>query len=152
MFFSFGVGRGFGIALLALVVLAGCSRQPYALSKDDQERFADRTVRVQVAGSDAPMILGVHDCIVYKAITDNGEITRWKMVLRSDWGSQYANISLKCTRQSIRWDGTYVNVDLCAQGISEAGGGCAAGGNYRSRDGEHNWEISRGEHWLPLSG
>ena len=100
--------------------------------------------------SAAPAIFGVADCTVFKAKTGGARIIGWETVLRSDWGASYPKFLTACTQQQIRYDGTRVRVFLCAQAIG-AGGGCADGGNYRSTDGEHHWEISRsGAGWEPL--
>ncbi len=139
-------------AALALVILAGCApRPPYELSKDDRDRFGKDVLIIPPAKSGgAPLIFGLNDCTLYKAVTENGQIKNWKITLRSDWGSGYLKFMTVCQRESMKRNGKYVEVSLCAQAIG-AGGGCAGGGEYRSPDGEHNWEIGRtGVGWVRL--
>jgi hypothetical protein len=140
-------------ALLGLgAVVAACAPHvPFALSKDDQARFANDVVRVPVKGHD-PMILGLNDCIAYKAQTAHQDIVGWTVVLASDWGqSSYPKWMTACARQSIKYDGTYIIVSFCAQAIG-AGGGCAGGdGTYRSRTGDaQGWQIEGYKGWIPL--
>ncbi len=137
--------------LLSTLLIAGCARHaPYALSNADKQRFA-AVARVPAAASgSAELIFGVHDCTLYKAVTQHQDIVDWRVVLRSDWGGGYMKFMTSCTAQDVSYDGKFVRVYLCAQAIG-AGGGCADGGNYRSRDGEHHWEVSRNPgHWHPL--
>jgi hypothetical protein len=121
---------------------------PYELSDDDKRRFI-AVARVPAAASGgAPLIFGVHDCTLYKAVTEHQDIVKMaRVVLRSDWGGGYMKFMTSCTGQDVSYDGKFVRVFLCAQAFG-AGGGCADGGNYRSHDGEHHWEISR----VPATG
>jgi len=139
--------------LLAIAALAACAAHvPFALSKTDQDRFAGRVVQVAVPGHD-PMIFGMNDCIVYKAVTAHEDIVGWNVVLASDWGeSSYPKWLTGCTRENIKYDGKYVVVDMCAQAFG-AGGGCAGGGGtYRSRTGEaKDWQVPDGKSWSALS-
>jgi hypothetical protein len=142
------------LAFLAAVgALAACApRVPFQLSKADQDRFAGRVLRVAVPGHD-PMIFGMNDCIVYKAQTAHDDIVGWTVVLASDWGEvSYPKWLTGCMRQSIKYDGKYIVVDMCAQAFG-AGGGCAGGGGvYRSRKGDaRGWDVPDGNHWSPLS-
>jgi len=135
---------------VALLCAACASRQPFELSGDDQKRFGDRVLRVSAAAKGEPAIFGVSDCTVFQARTAHDEIIGWDVVLRSDWGASYPKFMTSCTRQSIRYDGRYVRVFLCAQALG-AGGGCVNGGNYRRADPRRRWEISPdGLHWRPL--
>ena len=88
---------------------------------------------------------------MFQARTAHDDIVGWDVVLRSDWGAAYPKFMTSCTSESIRYDGRYVLVYLCAQAMG-AGGGCADGGNYRrSPDGRRGWEISANAiHWRPL--
>lgn len=55
-----------------------------------------------------------------------------------------------CIAQTIKYAGGYVIVHFCAQAFG-AGGGCADGGDYRSRDGEHHWQFTgMTGNWDPL--
>ncbi len=135
-----------------VTALAACAPHvPFALSNDDKSRFADRVLRVDVPGHD-PMIFGMNDCIVYRAKSAHDDIVGWDVVLASDWGqSSYPKWMTGCTSESIKYDGKYVVVDMCAQALG-AGGGCAGGGGtYRSRKGDPtSWEVPDGKRWSPL--
>jgi hypothetical protein len=132
--------RATAAALIALLC-AGCgSHKPFELTEADQKRFGDRVLRVPAPAKGDPSIFGVADCTVFQARTAHDDIVGWDVVLRSDWGASYPKFMTACTRQSIRYDGRYLHVFLCAQAIG-AGGGCANGGNYR-RAGSRRWEIS----------
>lgn len=125
-------------AIAALVTAMGCARKPYAISDGDGARFADRLIVVPVASA-APMILGVSDCKVYKAVTKDEQIVDWKTVLDANQGASYPRFMTACTHQAIGYKAPYASVELCLQAIG-AGGGCAGGGgSYRSRDGER-WQ------------
>ncbi len=145
-----GVSRNFWFA--AAAVLVACAPHvPFALSQADQNRFGDRVLKVAVRGHD-PMIFGMNNCIVYKAQTAHDDIVGWTVVLASDWGqSSYPKWLTGCTSESIRYDGKYVIVDMCAQAIG-AGGGCGGGGGtYRSKRGDVvGWEVPDGNRWSPL--
>ena len=133
-------------------LLIGCGPHvPFQLAKADQDRFAGSLLRVAVPGHD-PMIFGMNDCVVYKAQTAHDDIVGWTIVLASDWGeSSYPKWMTGCMQQSIKYDGKYVVVEMCARPLG-AGGGCAGGGGtYRSRKGNaQGWEIADGNHWSAL--
>lgn len=133
-------------------MLAACAQpKPYALSQRDAERFGSRLLRI-ASPKREPRIFGLADCVLYKARTANQQIAGWDVVLASDWGqSSYPKWMTVCTSESLRYDGRYVIVDMCAQAIG-AGGGCAGGGGtYRSRTGDaQGWEIRSDAGWLPL--
>ena len=97
------------------------------------------------------MILGASDCKLYRASIQHQDIVGWETTLAADWGANYAAFMTVCTDESVSWDGKYVNAYFCAQAIG-AGGGCANGGNYRSKTGARPWWISRGpgEGWALL--
>lgn len=138
------------LAVTAGLLLSGCSHKPYTLSDADRERFKAGIIRVAPAGESDPLIEGLSDCAVYKAEVAREEIVGWKKVLGADWGAAYPGFLTACTQQSIKFDGKYVYVRLCAQAIG-AGGGCANGGAYRSHDGEHRWQYARNAvSWKPL--
>jgi len=144
------VRHAFSAAGICLVLLSGCAHEPYAISGTDRERFKAGIIRATLAGRTDPLIEGVSDCTVYRAEIAHEDIVGWKAVLGADWGASYPKFMTVCTRQSIAYDGKYVTVLLCAQAIG-AGGGCANGGSYRSRDGEHRWQYARGgTGWEPL--
>jgi hypothetical protein len=135
---------------LALLIAAGCGPHvPFALSKADADRFKGNVLRIDVPGHD-PKIFGISDCVVYRAQTAHGDIVGWTVVLASDWGGSYPKWYTVCTRSHIGYDGKYINAFLCAQAIG-AGGGCADGGDYRSRTGDvQGWELNQGGYWNAL--
>jgi hypothetical protein len=140
------------VAATTILFFVGCAHHvPYELSDADKRRFV-AVARIPPAHSaGAPQIFGIDDCTLYKATTDHQDITGWRITLRSDWGGSYMKWMTVCTRESLHYDGKYVQVFFCAQAIG-AGGGCADGGSYRSRDGEHNWEtpVNSVSGWGPL--
>jgi hypothetical protein len=144
--------RAFLTGLFLLAVLAGCAPHvPFALSKQDRERFQGRVLSVSLRGRD-PLIFGLNDCILYKARTAHDDIVGWTVVLASDWGqSSYPKWATACTSQHMRYDGKYILVDFCAQAFG-AGGGCAGGGGtYRSRKGDaQGWQIQSDKGWITL--
>lgn len=81
-----------------------------------------------------PVHLAVHDCKVYRAIPkaskEPGE-NGWQMVLEPDLYPFFTY----CERQSLQADNGVVTVTLGRIAFG-AGGCCATGGTYRSRDGE----------------
>jgi hypothetical protein len=79
-----------------------------------------------------PWMFGIQDCVVYKARIEHQDIVDWNVVLASDWGGSYPKWYTVCSRASISYDGKYVEAFQRAQAIG-AGGGCADGGDYRSR-------------------
>ncbi|MGA2761346.1 MAG: hypothetical protein ABSF08_13630, partial [Candidatus Cybelea sp.] len=100
-----------------------------------------------------PMILGLNDCILYKARTAHEDIVGWDVVLASDWGMHsYPKWMTGCVSQHVTYNGRYVVASFCAQALG-AGGGCAGGdGTYRSRTADPTtWQIQDGSHWLTLA-
>jgi hypothetical protein len=136
------------VCLLGLV--AGCGPHvPYQLSQGDADRFKGNLLRIDVPGRD-PKIFGINDCIVYRAQIEHQDIVGWTVVLASDWGGSYPKWYTACTRSSIAYDGKFINVFLCAQAIG-AGGGCADGGDYRSRTGNvQGWQFDGTGAWETL--
>ena len=73
------------------------------------------------------MILGLNDCILYKARTAHEDIVGWDVVLASDWGMHsYPKWMTGCVSQHVTYNGRYVVASFCAQALG-AGGGCAGG-------------------------
>lgn len=136
--------------VVVLLLLVGCAaRTPYELSSQDQQRFSD-VARVDRGASKAPLIFGIADCTVYKAVTRDQQIADWRVVLRSDWGqSSYPKFLTACVDQHLQYKKGFVMVDMCARAIG-AGGGCNGGGTYRSRDGE-KWQVeTNSSTWIAL--
>jgi hypothetical protein len=137
-------------AFVAAMAASCAPHVPYALSSADQTRFGGLVLRTPPQKNGAPLIFGLDDCTLYKAQTEHQDITGWRITLRSDWGGSYPKFFTACTAQSIKYAGGYVIVHFCAQAFG-AGGGCADGGDYRSRDGEHHWQYADvSDHWDPL--
>jgi hypothetical protein len=81
-----------------------------------------------------PVHLAVHDCKVYRAIPQESKESRedgWQMVLEPELYPFFTY----CERQSLQVDNGVVTVILGRIAFG-AGGCCATGGTYRSRDGE----------------
>jgi hypothetical protein len=87
-----------------------------------------------------PVHLAVHDCKVYRAIPTESEESRepkesgkdgWQMVLEPELYPFFTY----CERQSLQVDNGVATVILGRIAFG-AGGCCATGGTYRSRDGE----------------
>jgi len=142
--------RGSAALLLAAALLGGCARHPAYQISDLNKRQFGKILRVPpaVAGRD-PLIFGLTDCTLYKATIEHQDIVDWGIVLRADWGGAFSRYMTTCKAEDVRYDGTYVRVTLCAEALGRRGG-CANGGDYRSRDGENNWEIATGRTWIPL--
>lgn len=135
----------------ALAASAGCGHKPYAVSDADVARFGPNLITVHLTGKPDPLILGAAGCKLYRARIAREDIVGWDVTLAADWGGTYPAFMTACTRESLSWDGKYVRVSFCAQAIG-AGGGCANGGDYRSRTGARPWWIrgpDRNE-WIPL--
>ena len=117
---------------LALLVIA-CS------DKDDKpwpgQRFEARVGKVDVK-------LLLHDCKVYQ-ITGRGRSEKRALVLQPEFYPFFTS----CMRESLTSDGEYILAQLGRQAFG-AGGCCAAGGTYRSRDGIE-WEVRKGGQWHP---
>ena len=84
-----------------------------------------------------PVHLAVHDCKVYRAIPKEAREPKepgedsWQMVLEPELYPFFTY----CERQSLQADNGVVTVTLGRIAFG-AGGCCATGGTYRSRDGE----------------
>ncbi len=139
--------------LLAALVAAGCAKPiPYEISAADKAKYAAFARIAPKTAGGAPQIFAISGCTLYKAVTKDERIVDWRVVLSSDRGQRSSPKGMTaCSREALLYDGTYVRVLFCAQPMG-AGGGCAGGGGYyRSRDGEHHWEVSQNrESWEPL--
>ncbi len=90
-----------------------------------------------------PVAFLLQDCSVY-LLNASGDSVRRTKVLSTEF---YLGFTV-CSRQSIHADDDYVQVTLGKTAIG-AGGCCAAGGNYRSKDGRA-WEKDMPKGWRPL--
>ena len=122
---------GSALRLLTFVILpflAGCAEEA---PPKPGERF-----KAVLHG--VPVELELRDCEVF-LITDEG---KREQVLTTDF---YPMFSL-CMRHEISADPDFVRVTLGRQALG-AGGCCATGGTWRSRDGRL-WERREGERWV----
>jgi hypothetical protein len=138
-----------GVLAAAALALVACAHVPYAISKADRERFGKHLLLVHPAGKPDPLILGADGCKLYRAKIEHQDIVGWEVTLAADWGASYPAFMTVCTHETLVWDGKYVDVFFCAQAVG-AGGGCANGGNYRSRTGARPWLVRRGNTWVTL--
>ncbi len=84
------------------------------------------------------MHLALDDCEVFRVLPDG----RRERVLTTDF---YPMLSV-CQRQEVSADAEYVLVQLGRQALG-AGGCCATGGTWRSRDGQH-WQRRVQGRWV----
>jgi hypothetical protein len=128
-----GLGVGLG--------LAGGGSVPVAPPAEPDPMAAippERVFKGLLGGK--PVHLAVHDCKVYRAIPKETKETKetkesgendWQMVLEPELYPFFTY----CERQSLQADNGVVTVTLGRIAFG-AGGCCATGGTYRSRDGE----------------
>jgi len=87
------------------------------------------------------VFLGLKDCAIYRSVSQDNVILAWEKSLSKPFyplGS--------CSRSEISVEDDYVHVFLCVLGLG-AGGGCSAGGNYRTQDGT-TWEKEKAGKWM----
>jgi hypothetical protein len=126
------VGLGIGLGLAG----GGSVPVPPPAEPDPMAAIPPERVFKGLLGG-KPVHLAVHDCKVYRAIPrepkepkESGE-NGWQMVLEPDLYPFFTY----CERQSLQADNGVVTVTLGRIAFG-AGGCCATGGTYRSRDGE----------------
>lgn len=123
------VGLGIGLGLAG----GGSVPAPSPAEPDPMAAIPPERVFKGLLGG-KPVHLAVHDCKVYRAIPKSskepGE-NGWQMVLEPDLYPFFTY----CERQSLQADNGVVTVTLGRIAFG-AGGCCATGGTYRSRDGE----------------
>lgn len=122
-----GLGVGLGLAGGGTVPVA-----PPAEPDPMAEIPPERVFKGLLGGK--PVHLAVHDCKVYRAIPKESRESGkdgWQMVLEPDLYPFFTY----CDRQSLLADNGVVTVTLGRIAFG-AGGCCATGGTYRSRDGE----------------
>ena len=90
-----------------------------------------------------PLAFLLQNCDVYMLDVSTDKVKRTKVL---DAGF-YLGFTV-CTRQSITASEEYILVTLGKTAIG-AGGCCAAGGNYRSKDGV-KWEKDTAKGWRPV--
>lgn len=125
-----GLGVGLGLAGAGSVPVAPPA-EPDPMAAVPPERVFNGTL------DGKPVHLAVHDCKVYRAIPKEARESKesgengWQMVLEPDLYPFFTY----CERQSLQADNGVVTVTLGRIAFG-AGGCCATGGTYRSRDGE----------------
>ena len=133
-------GRTLGLFCVswALLGLAGCD-QLFSSSKPPdpamspeaiatREAPAELKFQGQLAGE--PTFLLVHECEVYRVNQTDGGGVQWTSVLAPDFYPMWTS----CQRQSMSIKGDELTVTLGRMALG-AGGCCATGGTYRSKDG-----------------
>jgi len=128
------VGLGIGLGLAG----GGSVPVPPPAEPDPMAAIPPERVFKGLLGG-KPVHLAVHDCKVYRAIPKESKESResresrdgWQMVLEPDLYPFFTY----CERQSLQVDNGVVTVTLGRIAFG-AGGCCATGGTYRSRDGE----------------
>lgn len=119
----------------ALVCLTGCDQprvatdaalSPKAVATRDTP--AELKFQGQLAG--AATFLLVHDCEVYRVDQSKNGAVEWTSVLAPDFYPFWT----ACQRESISFQDGELTVTLGRMALG-AGGCCATGGTYRSRDG-----------------
>ena len=134
------------VALIALVAVVACGptkEQIAARSADSIVAIAaskDLVLRGPVGGRS--LALMVHDCKVYDLGDTPGKGGKRPAVLQTE----FYPWPTVCSRESITRDSAFVTVTLGRTGIG-AGGCCAAGGTYRSRDGREWEREGQGGRW-----
>lgn len=131
-----GLGIGLGLAGGASIPVAPPTEpDPIALAPPE------RVFKGLLGGK--PVHLAVHDCKVYRAVSKEARESKdpqesgksgesdWQMVLEPELYPFFTY----CQRQSLQADNGAVTVTLGRIAFG-AGGCCATGGTYRSRDGE----------------
>lgn len=116
--------------LLLVFGLAGCGKPEPVVSPPPEvdpltEVPPERVFKGVLGGK--PVHLVVHECKVFRAMPDEGG---WQMVLEPE---PYPFFSY-CERQTLLAEGATVTVTLGRIAFG-AGGCCATGGTYRSKDG-----------------
>ena len=102
----------------------------------DDTKLEGAPVELTVADHEVTLQMG--NCQIYKVEQSLLHGQRKTRVLTTDF---YLGFSV-CTHQSLTREGDYAIASLCRQAIG-AGGGCATGATYRTRDGDH-WEKDIG--------
>ena len=128
-------GPTLAVPLMLLGVLAGCegasSRPAPELSAEaiaTRDAPAERVFQGTLAGR--PVHLLVHDCEVFRVEARAAGEVQWTSVLKPEPDPFFTS----CERQSLSFDKGALTAVLGRQAFG-AGGCCASGGTYRTRDG-----------------
>jgi hypothetical protein len=132
--------------IIALAAACGPSEQErIQRSADSIVAIADsggRVIRRTIAGQ--PVALMVHECVVYNLTDPPGRNGKRPKILEPD----FYPWPTFCQRETIAADTAWVTVTLGRTGFG-AGGCCATGGTYRTRDGRQ-WERDGAKGWEPV--
>lgn len=133
--------------LLMIMILSACDRtvRQNRLSEKEkakilkiQNPFGENRLELpEIKGR----FLGLKDCNVYRSISEDHVIVAWEKAL----DKPYYPMGV-CSRSELYAQGEYAQAFLCVLGMG-AGGGCSAGGNYRTRDGQ-TWEKEIQGKWV----
>lgn len=135
------------VGVVAFIIACGPTPDERAKrSADSIVAIADSgglVFRGTIAG--APIAMMVQDCKVYNLADAHDALGTRPAVLKPD----FYPWPTACMRQRISGDAEWVTVTIGRQGIG-AGGCCATGGTYRTRDGRV-WEREAGNKWAPVA-
>ena len=135
-----------GVATLGLTLACGPTPEQRAARSADSivaiAATAGRVYRGTLGGR--PLALMVHECKVYNLADTPGKGGKRPSVLTPE----FYPWPTFCTRESIEADTAWVKVELGRTGFG-AGGCCATGGLYRTRDGRA-WERDGKTGWEPV--
>lgn len=129
------------LAIIGMASLAGCDLinppkgPPPSMSKEaiaTREAPPELVFRGELAGK--PVYLLVHNCEVFQVDPQADGGVKWTSVQEPDFYPLWTS----CIRESMEVKDGVVTVKLGRQAFA-AGGCCAAGGVYRTRDGT-NWK------------
>jgi hypothetical protein len=135
---------GLGLTLAA----CGPSEEERARSAADSiVAIADSAGRVVGRGVDSDAFaLMVHECKVYNLADAPNARGRRPVILEPD----FYPFPTGCSRQSIESDSAWVTIVLGRMAFG-AGGCCATGGTYRTRDGRTFEREGAGGKWVPVA-
>ena len=124
--------------LLLWVVLAACDKPPVSANPTDAamspEAIATRDAPAELVfkgqlGGEYTFLL-IHNCEVYRVEESGNGDVKWASVLAPDFYPMWTS----CQRESMSFNAGELTVTLGRMAFG-AGGCCATGGTYRSKDG-----------------